>query len=57
VSLLLASSISEILTGQLHLVKGGTVQEGVRYCPAEKEVLESMEKLEDAQRFCPASYV
>lgn len=43
--------------GQLHLLKGGAVQKRVRYCPAEKEVLGSIDELEDAQRFCTASYV
>lgn len=43
--------------GQLHLAKGGAVQKGVRYCPTEKEVLESMDELENVQRFCTASYL
>lgn len=44
---------------QLHLVKGWAVhvQKGVRYCPTEKGVLESMDELEAAQRFCTVSYV
>lgn len=57
VGLLLASSTSEVVTGQLHLVKGGAVQKGLRYCPTGKEVLESMDELEDAQRFCTVSYI
>lgn len=54
--LLPASSVSEILVGQVHFVKGGAVQKGVRYCPG-KEVLESMDELEPVQRFCAVSHM
>lgn len=57
VDLLLVSSISEILVGQLHLTKGKAVQKGVRYCLIEKEALESVDELEDVQRFCTVSYM
>lgn len=50
VGLLLASNVSGILMEQLCLVKGGAMRERVRYCPEEKEVLKSVDKLEGAQR-------
>lgn len=37
--------------GQMHLVKEGAVQKGERYCPTEKEGLESMDEVEGVQRF------